>query len=96
MSAGVGNGPEAFQDDPQPTPSSAGQGKQRSVACGRSPRSLVVLAGVAGFALGGLLTGIVAQSRCQRRYRRLCRRWFAGDPDGLAGCLERADDVCGW
>jgi hypothetical protein len=50
------------------------------------------------FALGVVFGGGVVspQARCMRRYRRLCRRWFAGDPAGYDGCLDRAADVCGW
>jgi hypothetical protein len=53
---------------------------------------------LAAFALGVVLGGGVVspQSRCMRRYRRLCGRWFAGDPSGYDGCIERAADVCGW
>ncbi len=46
---------------------------------------------------GAVLLGVVwSQSRCYRRYQRLCHRWFVGDPGGELGCLERADDVCSW
>jgi hypothetical protein len=63
------------------------------------PGAPVLLGAVlAAFALGGVLgAGVVSpQSRCMRRYRRLCNRWFAGDPSGYEGCLDRAADVCGW
>ena len=62
------------------------------------------VAGFAGvvmmaFGLGIVVGGVVlpqSRARCYRRYARLCARWFADDPVGENGCLDRAWDVCSW
>ena len=59
------------------------------------------LAGVAmmAFGLGIVVGGVVStqsRARCYRRYGKLCASWFADDPVGENGCLERAWDVCSW
>jgi hypothetical protein len=54
----------------------------------------LLLAAILGGVFGGVLGIVWSQNRCYGRYRRLCSRWFAGDPGGELGCLERADDVC--
>jgi hypothetical protein len=79
---------------PQPSPESVAPQPSTSAA-GRGLPGLL-LAAVLGGVAGGVLGVVWSQNRCYNRYRRLCHRWFGGDPGGELGCLERAEDVCYW